>query len=109
MRPIGQVLLLSAEKEKQDCGFDIVRSVDGGSEGLRKEVEDVASFGKLVDVPDISVGQGGLSDPTTGFGGEEDDVVRDQRSAVRKDNADQTCQNVAFDRYTCWQTHWNPR
>jgi hypothetical protein len=88
MRPICQVLLLPTEKEEEDGGFDIVRSVDGRSEGLRKEVEDVASFGELVDVPDISVSQGGLSDPTTCFGGEEDDVVRDQRSAARKDIAD---------------------
>lgn len=77
MRAVLQVLLLSAEEQEQDRLLDVVRAVDARREGLGQEVENVASFRELVDVPDVRVGEHGLGDAAALLGREENDIVGD--------------------------------
>jgi hypothetical protein len=75
MSPVFKVLLHPAEQQQQDRLLDVIRAVDGRGERLREEGEDVFSFGELVDLSDVGVGDGRLGDASSRFGREQDDVV----------------------------------
>lgn len=82
--PVREVLFVSAEEKEEDGLLDLVVAVYRGSEGLGEQFEDVVllAFGELVDGADVGVGERGLGDAAAGFGGEENDVVRDYESSV---------------------------
>jgi len=49
---------------------------------LREELKDVLLLGELVDLTNVGVGDGSLSDSSSGFGREEDDVVGEELGAA---------------------------
>lgn len=59
-----QVLLCAAEKQKKDGLLDLVVPIYRGCERLRQERKDVSSFGELIDLTDVDIGEGSLCDAT---------------------------------------------
>lgn len=75
MCAVTQVLFHASKQHQEDSLLDVLMSVDRRSQGVGKNVKGLLLLRNFLDVVDIVVSDGGLSDPISCLACKSGDVV----------------------------------